>query len=281
VLAEWLSMRHLWTMAGLRGEERWAQACIKHALPGVTVRQHDDGSMASMHDLDIVYPDGLAAAVEVTAAADAESVELRNLMRDDVPWREPGIAGGWWVGIRPPVRVRRLRSKLPGLLARLEEQGLAEIRGGASPAGPLAALAADLGIVQARQGATEHRGSIYITVEFSQSVAGGMVPRNGDPLAAWLSDWVGEPAQADNLRKLGQSGAGERHLFVLVPSYSPAPFAAADLLMLPGAPLPEITPVLPAEITHIWTMSTWSDGDGFRWSPDKGWARFRKVFRVK
>ena len=33
----------------------------------------------------------------------------------------------------------------------------------------------------------------------------------------------------------------------------------------------------PSEITHVWTMSTWSSGDGFRWSAETDWARFTKI----
>ena len=86
-----------------------------------------------------------------------------------------------------------------------------------------------------------------------------------------------EPSRKDNLGKLGSSGAGERHLFVLVPGLYRVPFAVNDLLIEPDAPLPTTAPVLPPEVTHVWAMSTWDSGDGFRWSPDHGWARFAKV----
>ena len=99
----------------------------------------------------------------------------------------------------------------------------------------------------------------------------------GDPLAKWLSEWIVEPSRVDNLRKLGDSGAHERHLFVLLPGFNQAPFAVNDLLMAPGSPLPTVPPNLPTEVTHAWVMSGWSTGDGFRWSPDTGWSRFTKV----
>lgn len=274
-------MRHPWTMAELRSEERWVKACIEGALSGVEVRQFDDGSLDGMHDLDIVYPDGSAAAVEVTAAADADSVELRKLMNDvDARWQEPGLAGGWQVRLLPSARARKLRSELPRLLRELEEKGLTDVRGDISTADPLAARATDLRIVQARQSGTGHPGSIYVTLELPPDKAGGTVPSSGNPLAVWIGDWLVEPAQADNPRKLGRSGAGERHLFVIVPGFTTAPAAAADLLILPGAPMPEIAPSLPPEVTHIWAMSTWSTADGFRWSPDRDWARFRKTFTI-
>jgi hypothetical protein len=56
-------------VAAPRDEEQWAATCIAEAWT-VDVVQHDDGSQAGMHDLDIVRPDRRDAG-EVTAAADA------------------------------------------------------------------------------------------------------------------------------------------------------------------------------------------------------------------
>jgi hypothetical protein len=106
---------------------------------------------------------------------------------------------------------------------------------------------------------------------------GGYPPPTGNPLAEWLSEWLAEPKRADNVRKLVSTDVDERHIFVIVTSFPSVPFAVNDLLTAPEAPLPIIPPDLPAGITHVWTMSTWDSGDGFRWSPDGGWARFNKV----
>jgi hypothetical protein len=51
---------------------------MEAALPGVKVVQHDDGSRPRMYDLDLVRESAVFAACEVTAAADAESIELWN-----------------------------------------------------------------------------------------------------------------------------------------------------------------------------------------------------------
>jgi hypothetical protein len=45
-------------MTQLGDEELWAQACMQRAFPAFLVKQHDDGSMPGMYDLEIVYPDG-------------------------------------------------------------------------------------------------------------------------------------------------------------------------------------------------------------------------------
>ena len=78
--------------------------------------------------------------------------------------------------------------------------------------------------------------------------------------------------------KLARSGATERHAFIYLPGFTSAPFSASDLLMRNGAPLPAVPPSLPVEVTDVWAVSTWSTGDGFRWSSDGGWMRFAKTF---
>lgn len=61
-------------MVELRGEEIWAAQLIAAALGDVEVVQHDDGSQPSMYDLDVMRNGRRFAAVEVTAAADGDSI---------------------------------------------------------------------------------------------------------------------------------------------------------------------------------------------------------------
>jgi len=46
------------TMVGLPDEEAWARDCLRAALPGCAVDQHDDSSEAGVYDLTITYRDG-------------------------------------------------------------------------------------------------------------------------------------------------------------------------------------------------------------------------------
>jgi hypothetical protein len=81
------------------------------------------------------------------------------------------------------------------------------------------------------------------------------------------------------LEKLRAARHAERHLFVLLPGFTTAPFSASDLLMRPNAPLPDTAPRLPDGLTDVWIMSTWSAGDVFHYG-DGRWARSGKVFEV-
>lgn len=143
--------------------------------------------------------------------------------------------------------------------------------------GPVDAVARDLGIVHSSQGETEYPGSIYITLSLPHERSGGFVSDTGDGLASWVGDFLCQPDQQDVLDKLERSNALERHAFVFLPGFSTAPFSASDLLMRNDAPLPTASPRLPPEVTHVWAVSTWSSGAGFRWSPSGGWTRFNKA----
>ncbi len=231
-----------------------------------------------MYDLTITYPDGGIGAVEVTAAADRQQLELWKLVAaKGKRWIEQGLAGGWIVRILPSTQAKNLLRQLPDFLRGLERDDLHDVLGNKASTDRASAFAGRLSIVQALQGTTDHPGSIYVMPPDRLSRMGGYSPITGDPLARWLSEWIPDPSRTDNLRKLASSGASERHLFVLLPGFNAAPFAVNDLLIAPNAPLPVIPPTLPSEITHVWTMSTWSSGDGFWWSPGTGWARFAKV----
>ena len=64
----------------LKPEEEWARDVISLTL-SLPVEQHDDNSSNRMHDLWIRHGDGPPAAVEVTAAADEESIKLWKLVK--------------------------------------------------------------------------------------------------------------------------------------------------------------------------------------------------------
>jgi hypothetical protein len=266
-------------VSGLRPEEVWAAECIRRALDGVDVQPHDDGSRPGMHDLELWREGHRFGAVEITAAADRESIELWNIVNgSDERWIEPDLTGGWIVGVEPRAKVRRLRSELPGLLADLEAAGVSKVSGDTRrPRCSWDRRAADLRIGHATQHGTSFPGCISVTIDLPTQRMSDWDADHSEALPDWLSEWTAWPSQTDNVAKLQRSGAAERHLFVLFPGFTTAPFSVAHLLVRSGAPLPQAAPVLPTGVTHVWAMSYWTNGDGFFWSPDDGWRRFDKV----
>jgi hypothetical protein len=211
-----------------------------------------------MYDLKIVHPDGSIGAVEATAAAESQRVGLwQEARKRTLTRQEPGLVGGWLVRVLRSARARHLDRDLTGLLRELEGDGRTAVRGVKDSTDPFEAPAASIGVIEAVQSATDRKGGIYVMPpEGALDQMGGYAPLTGDPLAEWLGDWANEPSRSDNVRELQSAGATGRHLFILVPGFTAAPFAVNDLLISPQAPIPTIAPVLPSGMTDVWVMST-------------------------
>lgn len=263
-------------MPELRPEEVFASRCIRRALGGVEVRQHDDGSEDGMFDLEVRRGDRPVAAVEVTMAADEPSIKLwraldsgRRLIFDD-------LAGGWIVALRPEARAREVLQYLPNLLRDLEAAEVHSVRPDGVHGGEFEHRAERLRIADLFQSAgTAYPGSVLLNVEQPQEKTTGCVADTGDAIAEWLGPWI-RARRARKIGKLRRSGANERHLFVVLPGDADAPFAVTDLLLRRDGPLPTIPPDLPDGMTHVWVVSTWDSGHGMRWSPEDGWESFNK-----
>jgi hypothetical protein len=126
------------------------------------------------------------------------------------------------------------------------------------------------------QSPTSFRGSVYFTIDLPRERRGGFVAETGDALAEWLSSWTQTPEQEHNVKKLLAAGADERHLFILFPSFTHAPFSVIELLMTGDRRLPTVAPSLPEGLTHIWAMSTYSIGSLFAWDAMAGWTAYPK-----
>lgn len=272
-------------MTELRDEEKVVAATIMTTL-GLKVEQHDDGKQPGMHDLNIVTADGSPSAVEVTAAADPDSIQLWKLVNGrDERWIVPDLEGGWMLHLEPTARARRLIKELPAFLRELEGQGVTEIprqRRRQEISGSIEGRARALGIVSGDQSGTDFPGSIYLTIEQPRERIGGAVDRTGSAVPGWVRSFLLDPHQSDVLDKLARSGASERHAFILVPSFTSAPFGVVDMLWRgEDDVVPTTSPELPDQVTHVWLMAFWTIGSGLRWSPDGGWERFERRFRIE
>ncbi len=256
---------------GLRPSEEWARQMMQREL-GVVVEQYDDNSSSAMYDLEIQYTDDVPGAVEVVASADAEQMELWKVLYRDGRTLINGIAGGWLLTIRPPIRGKTLLRDLPALLGSLERTGIRMLDEATRLAPELRTLVDVNRIVRARQGDTDFPGSVYFSLDEPAAFLSDTVS-----LAAWVGEFLAGEQTRDVRAKLAASGAVERHAFVLLPPFTLAPAAAVDTLLCDPPVLPSIAPTLPPEITHVWLVSTWSIGHGLRWEPQAGWSAFSKL----
>lgn len=276
---------HSGHMTGLRAEEKVAAATIARTL-GVQVKQHDDGTQPGMHDLNIVAAGDSPAAVEVTAAADSDSLQLWKLVNGrDERWTVSDIRGGWMVQLTPTARAKRLLKELPALLKELESQPIADglnQRRRHEVADSIDSRTQALGIVSMSQHSTNFPGSIYLTISQPHERVGGAVDCTGSAVPGWVRDFLLDPHQSDVLSKLARSGASQRHAFILVPGFTSAPFGVVDMLWRDvDDVVPTTSPDLPDQVTHVWLMAFWTIGSGLRWSPDRGWDRFKRQFGVE
>lgn len=260
-----------------RLEELWAAACIRSALPEVDTAVHDDGSRPSMYDLDLIRNGFRFGACKVTAAADGATIELWNLVNGQGRLIIDNLHGGWMVNLSPHARVNHLRRHLPQLLRQLESESdcLLPNRGQKRSSNRTPELER-LGIINLSQRGTSFPGSVYFTVSLPAARSGGAVPRDGDEVPRWLTQWLATPAQRHNIDKLLAAKVDERHVFIVFPGFTPAPFSVSDVLMRADGPLPSIAPVLADGITHLWTMSSWSSGNVLAWNATSGWTRHDK-----
>lgn len=227
-----------------------------------------------MHDLWIRDEQKPPAAVEITAAADFESMKLWKLVNSGDRWIVDGLAGGWALWLVPSAARAKWRVKqFPAFLAELEAEGVrsVDVEPEHTSLGTWGRRAHDLGIANAFQGDTTFPGSVYMSLDSPLERSAGVVSPTGDPIAAWVGPFLRDE-RPDVVAKLGRSGAPERHAFVLVPGFTTAPFAVTELLMRPRVALPLAKPDLPAEVTHVWVVGMWYGVEGCFWSPDEGWS---------
>ena len=130
---------------------------------------------------------------------------------------------------RTDPRGSALKHRLPSLLGELERYGVTELRAWPESLKPAITELHALGVVNAWQSGTEYSGSTYATISLPPDQVGGFAPETGEPLAGWLCEWVADPRRADNLRKLDESCADERHLFVVVFGFGDVPFPSDRL----------------------------------------------------
>jgi hypothetical protein len=200
------------------------------------------------HDFDVYYPDGRNAIVEVGMIADEG---MRGLIAAVTSSRHGGelvpvkhARDGWYVTPRPDARVNQIRREADSVLAALDAAGIQgfdlEFFADYMPV-ELALKIKEVGLLKGDVVRFVPPGKFWIGLP---SIGGGVDP------SAVARAVIEVSSRPDNLRKLDQAKAGERHLFVYVDGT--ANDVQGALLLCEPISVPE---ALPPQVTHIWVAT--------------------------
>lgn len=253
--------------------EELAAADLVAAVRGASVLVQASGN----HDIDLLLPDGRTIGLEVTQSADSAEIEAWKQIQRQKVESYAALRRWWSVGLRPAARVDRAHRQVPSLLVDLERLGQTEHRWLNNPSGAPNADP-EIAAVEARlvRSGVDHAASWPVQSE----QPGGysfVVHKDGGPFDE--EDIVHAAAyelhKYDNLRKLSEMDADERHLFVWIDHTAGTPWAALRSMF---NPLPRIQ--VPDFVTTVWVAArvadiagAWVPGSPHSITPPSGWTR--------
>jgi hypothetical protein len=183
----------------------------------------------------------------------------------------------WVVGLAANARVSAIKpNELRRLLTDLEASGRRRASDMGDFRDPFVARLGALGIestyrVKAKAGS---EGMVLV-----QAGTYGGWGWDGPKIDEWLGDFFASKQGTNKVAKLGRAQATERHLVIVLDSFSPAGMGIPLRLSTrheAGAAeyqLPSFTP--PEPLTHLWLLSAFGETwDSLRWARDSGWAVF-------
>lgn len=242
---------------------------------GVPVVQHDVNSGQSVPDLRIEYSDRPAGYVEVVA--DSAQFQWRALDREldhrNRTLTVPGLRYDWFVYLHERVRVRELEIRLPDLLHRLEQAGELfdhRVDRHRTRSSSFADEIKHLGIDIMAAGC-EAAGDAQ--VNYVLTGAEGPAAVDLARLVEWSGEFLSSTDKADVRRKLAETGAPQRHAFVVV-SWATEWAVLHALSRDARGMVPDTSPPLPAEVTHLWLLGTGPADRLIAWLPDRGWIDY-------
>jgi len=223
-----------------RADDRVVKGLLQRCLPGVEVCLHDDGTQDQMYDLDLRWPDGHVAALEVTTHTSEQMLRLGHRIGQQGHVVATEAARDWflWLAVGTD-DVQRVRAKADHLLALVERAGVTR-----------------LGEREARSSVAVARVRRQLGVNYGFSREAKDRPRI---VVSLPMDWFFVQPEAvneaveDHARrnavKLARSGLEERHLFVLM-----VPPLRAWTALVEREP-PTAPPQLPEAVTTVWAAS--------------------------
>ena len=259
---------------GLRADEQVAAVLVERAT-GATARAHDVGTRQGAHDVDLVYPGGRTAALEVTTHAGSGVRQAPGLLgRERATWPNPG-RWSWTVGIGTSREIPRLRALYRRAITACEAHGVTTV--GALPDSVL-----DLD-PELRWVASTSTSTVVgrPTASGNGRPPGGVVVLPTLEATSTDTDLVGLPCAVTELltvphvarraaKVAAVPGVDERHLFVGIGDGG-LPEGLYLALALPVDALPTGAPEVPEGLSHVWLTTAWSGAPLFCWVRTSGW----------
>jgi hypothetical protein len=253
--------------------ERWARDCLEPVLGTLRVIDRKGGP-PGLHDFEADLPAGSVAATEVTSVVEPDrlSVESELKQRGLSRLELLGLTSGWAVGLADNARVKVAThaATLRQLLSDLETQGLRYAHDMGDYRDPVTDRLRDLGIASVYRLSTRQPGTVVIGTG-----AYGGIGWDGPTIDVWLEELVPSEQGINKVDKLGRAQAAERHLAIVLDSFS-QPGMGISLALTArherGAAdyaVPSFAP--PEPLTHLWLLPMMKSREKLRWSHESGW----------
>jgi hypothetical protein len=257
--------------------ERWARDCLERLEPRLGQLRVLDrkGGPPGLHDLEAGGPDAPVAAIEVTSAVESQrlGVESEIRQRGLSSFPLPGLMAQWSVRLtdQTQVRVASRRDKLQPLLSDLEAGGARCAHDMGDYRDPVVKRLRELGIAAVYRLSTGRGGGVVMGTD-----AYGGFEWDGPAIDAWLDEFLASDQGANKLAKLGRAKAAERHLALVLASFSqpgigiPLKLSSRRDVGAAAYVMPSYEP--PAPLSHMWLLPMAEGSEGLRWARGSGWA---------
>ena len=255
--------------------ERWARDCLESLEPRLRQLRVTDrkGGPPGLHDLEAGGPDGPVAAIEVTSAVEPQRLGVESEIRQrGSSFPMPGLASRWSVRLTDQARVRvaSRHDKLQPLLSDLEARGARYAHDRGDYRDPVVKRLRELRIAAVYRLSAGRGGSVVMGTD-----AYGGFEWDG-PIDAWLDEFLASDQGANKLAKLGRANTAERHLVIVLDSFSqpgigiPLKLSSRRDAGAAAYVMPSSDP--PAPLSHMWLLPMAEGSEGLRWTRGRGWA---------
>jgi hypothetical protein len=253
------------------GDFELAAARVVARRTGERVIIQDDGTGSRVADLRVENSDSTVSFVEITADLDSSYGAMHAAINGQ-GWEtnRPALTRTWWLTLSGACNVKQLLRSIEQILADMAAAG--ELYEQASDSldpndGVGVRRLVRLGVVglSSRACRPGESGTVHLRPD---GITGPTVI-DWAVVSSWIDTTLHSAKLADVRRKLAKTCAIQRHLFLGVTFTSPGEVYFA--LSLDERGLPQTTPQLPDEITHLWLSQVPMLGRCIAWFPALGW----------